>query len=137
MHCLIVGPDVHLDVVHDVLAKFSEMNLWMFYLNSLMLEPLDAEFDVLLELADDVVLLLEPLDVEVVEAHLVQLLDGDFVVDLCAEFLDHDVGSELLMSNSLQFVYEYVVDAPLQVVPAILMFKLCICELLSKMITFT
>ena len=76
----------------------------MFYLNSI-----DVECMVVLELPH----------VEVVEAHLVQLLDGDGVVDLCAEFLDHDVGSELLMSSSLQFVYEDVVDAPLQVVPAI------------------
>ena len=41
------------------------------------------------------------------------------MVDLHAEFLDHAVGSKLLMSSSLQFVYEDVVDAPLQVVPAI------------------
>ena len=75
-------PDVHLDVAHDVPAKFSEINLWMFYLNSSMLSAL--------------------LYLEVVEAHLVQLLGGDGVVDLCAEFLGHDVGSELLMSSSLQ-----------------------------------
>ena len=54
-----------------------------------------------------------------VEAHLVQLLDGDGLVDLHAEFLDHAFGSRWLMSSSLQFVYEDVVDAPLQVVPAI------------------
>ena len=33
-------PDVHLDIVNDVLAEFSKMNLWMFYLNSVMLSAL-------------------------------------------------------------------------------------------------
>ena len=42
------------------------------------------------------------------------------MVDLCAAILDHDVGSELLMSSSLRFVYEDVVDALLQVVLPIL-----------------
>ena len=94
--------------------------------------------DVLPELLDvECIVALELPDAEVVEAHLVQLLDGDGLVDLRAEFLDHAVGSKLLMSSSLQFVYEDVVDAPLQVVPAILMFKLCICKLFSKMIAFT
>ena len=79
-------------------------------------ELLDVECIVAFELLDAVVLdvLLEPVDV--VGAHLVQLLDGDVVVDLYAEFLDHDVGSELLMSNSLRFVCEDVVDVLLQAV---------------------
>ena len=108
-------PDVHLDVVNDVLVEFSEMNLWMFYLNSSMLSGL---FDALLGLLDDVILdvLLEPADVEIVEAHLVQLLDGDVVVDLCVEFLGADVGLELLMLSSLRLLYEDVVDVLLQVV---------------------
>ena len=86
---------------------------------TVVLELPDAEFDVLTELVDDVILLLEPLDVQVVEVHLVQPLDGDGVVNPCAELLGHDVGSTLLMSSSLQFVYEDIVDAPLQVCPAI------------------
>ena len=44
------------------------------------------------------------------------MLDGDFVADLRAEFLNHNVGSELLMLSSLRLVYEDVVDAHLQVV---------------------
>ena len=76
--------------------------------------------NVLPELLDvECIVVLELPDAEVVEAHLVQLPDGDGVVDLRAEFLDHVVGSKLLMSSSLQFVYEDVVDAPLQVAPAI------------------
>ena len=33
-------PDVHLDVVNDILAEFSKMSLRMFYLNSSMLSAL-------------------------------------------------------------------------------------------------
>ena len=33
-------PDVHLDVVNDVLAGFSKMSLWMLYVNSSMLNAL-------------------------------------------------------------------------------------------------
>ena len=61
-----------------------------------LLELLDVEYVVVLEppmlssmfyllvFADDVVLLFEPLDVEVVEVDLIQLLDGDVAVDPCA-----------------------------------------------------
>ena len=62
----------------------------------------------------------EPFDVDVVEVHLVQLVDGDVVVDLWAQLLDHDVGSELLMSSSVLFVHEDVVDVFLQIVLPIL-----------------
>ena len=122
---------VHLDVVNEVLAEFSNELVdflpELLYVECIVVfELLDAEFDVLLVLFDDVVLnvLLEPLDV--VEAHLVQLLDGDVAVDLCAEFLDHIVGPELLMSSSLWFIYKDVVDVLLQVVFQCLMFRLCI-----------
>ena len=77
--------------------------------------------------------MIEPLDVEVVEAHLVQVLGGNAVVDLCAEFPDHDVGSELLMSTSPGFIYEEVVDALLQVPLLILDVQIvCICMVAFK-----
>ena len=81
-----------------------------------VLELLDAEFQFLLVLLDDVVLgvLLGPF--VVFEIHLVQLPDGLVVVDPCAGFLGHDIGSELLMPSSLRFVYEDVVDVLLQLV---------------------
>ena len=62
-----------------------------------------------LGLLDDAALdvLLGPLDV--VGVHLVQLSDGDVVVDPCAELLDHNIGSELLMLSFLWFVNEDVV----------------------------
>ena len=52
--------------------------------------------DVLREILDiECDALIESLDIDVIEAHLFQLLDGDVVIDRRVVFLDLDVGSEL------------------------------------------
>ena len=99
---------VQLDIVSNVLVKFLEMSLWMFCLSCriVVLEPVDDVLDALLVLPDDVVLdpllgspddelvnaVIEPLGANVVEFHLVQLLDGKPVFARHRQLLDLDVG---------------------------------------------